>query len=103
MENFLDQFNRPMSITKAATTSPFTDMVKQPRNPWSNGPEYITQCPIFNLGTNSSKRLYFLMGKERSGGTHTMTGLEPQFMVQSLCIQNVELAILFPRLMNKCK
>jgi laccase len=20
--------------------------VKQPRNPWSDGPEYITQCPI---------------------------------------------------------
>ncbi|CAB4319993.1 unnamed protein product [Prunus armeniaca] len=38
-----------MSITKAATASPVTGNmhgVKQPRNPWSDGPEYITQCPI---------------------------------------------------------
>lgn len=24
----------------------FRHGVKQPRNPWSDGPEYITQCPI---------------------------------------------------------
>ncbi|XP_057775771.1 laccase-14-like [Salvia miltiorrhiza] len=30
--------------------------VKQPRNPWSDGPAYITQCPI-RPGTNFSQRI----------------------------------------------
>nr|GMD91188.1 putative laccase-9 [Ipomoea batatas] len=30
--------------------------VKQPRNPWSDGPEYITQCPI-QPGTNFSQTI----------------------------------------------
>lgn len=30
--------------------------MKQPRNPWSDGPAYITQCPI-RPGTNFSQRI----------------------------------------------
>lgn len=32
--------------------------VKQPRNPWSDGPEYVTQCPI-NPGTNFTYEIMF--------------------------------------------
>ncbi|KAI8004457.1 Laccase-21 [Camellia lanceoleosa] len=32
--------------------------VKQPRNPWSDGPEYITQCPI-QLGANFNYEIIF--------------------------------------------
>ncbi|KAG7942869.1 hypothetical protein I3843_15G008600 [Carya illinoinensis] len=32
--------------------------VKQPRNPWSDGPEYITQCPI-QSGTNFTYEVIF--------------------------------------------
>ncbi|CAL5348678.1 unnamed protein product [Camellia sinensis] len=32
--------------------------VKQPRNPWSDGPEYITQCPI-QPGTNFTYKVIF--------------------------------------------
>ncbi|KAL4197681.1 hypothetical protein AMTRI_Chr04g252310 [Amborella trichopoda] len=32
--------------------------LKQPRNPWSDGPEYVTQCPI-RPGQNFSYRLIF--------------------------------------------
>lgn len=32
--------------------------VKQPRNPWSDGPEYVTQCPI-NPGTNFTYEVVF--------------------------------------------
>ncbi|GMP80122.1 hypothetical protein CsSME_00035350 [Camellia sinensis var. sinensis] len=32
--------------------------VKQPRNPWSDGPEYVTQCPI-KAGANFSYELIF--------------------------------------------
>ncbi|WCJ44162.1 laccase 14 [Euphorbia peplus] len=30
--------------------------VKQPRNPWSDGPEYITQCPI-QVGSNFTQKI----------------------------------------------
>lgn len=30
--------------------------VKQPRHPWSDGPEYITQCPI-RPGTNFTQQI----------------------------------------------
>jgi hypothetical protein len=32
--------------------------VKQPRNPWSDGPEYITQCPI-EAGSNFTYEVIF--------------------------------------------
>ncbi|KAL3504634.1 hypothetical protein ACH5RR_034475 [Cinchona calisaya] len=32
--------------------------VKQPRNPWSDGPEYVTQCPI-KPGNNFSEKVIF--------------------------------------------
>lgn len=32
--------------------------VKQPRNPWSDGPEYITQCPI-KPGANFTYEILF--------------------------------------------
>jgi len=32
--------------------------VKQPRNPWSDGPEYITQCPI-QPGSNFTYEVIF--------------------------------------------
>lgn len=32
--------------------------VKQPRNPWSDGPEFITQCPI-SPGTNFTYEIIF--------------------------------------------
>lgn len=32
--------------------------VKQPRNPWSDGPEYITQCPI-QAGSKFRQMLIF--------------------------------------------
>lgn len=32
--------------------------VKQPRNPWSDGPEYVTQCPI-KPGANFSYEIIF--------------------------------------------
>ncbi|KAA8522543.1 hypothetical protein F0562_013096 [Nyssa sinensis] len=32
--------------------------VKQPRNPWSDGPDYITQCPI-QPGTNFTQEIIF--------------------------------------------
>lgn len=34
----------------------FRHGVKQPRYPWSDGPEFITQCPI-RPGTNFSQRI----------------------------------------------
>ncbi|KAE8056018.1 hypothetical protein FH972_012821 [Carpinus fangiana] len=30
----------------AMTTTITTHGIKQPRNPWSDGPEYSTQCPV---------------------------------------------------------
>jgi len=32
--------------------------VKQPRNPWSDGPEYVTQCPI-KPGASFNQRVIF--------------------------------------------
>lgn len=32
--------------------------MKQPRNPWSDGPEYITQCPI-QPGAKFSQKIIF--------------------------------------------
>lgn len=32
--------------------------MKQPRNPWSDGPEYITQCPI-QPGASFTQRIIF--------------------------------------------
>lgn len=32
--------------------------VRQPRNPWSDGPEYITQCPI-QFGDNFTQKVIF--------------------------------------------
>lgn len=32
--------------------------MKQPRNPWSDGPEYITQCP-FQPGASFTQRIIF--------------------------------------------
>ncbi|CAL5348673.1 unnamed protein product [Camellia sinensis] len=44
---------------KGSTMSPFIEHgVKQPRNPWSDGPEYITQCPI-QPGANFSYEIIF--------------------------------------------
>ena len=33
--------------------------VKQPRNPWSDGPEYITQCPIQPGNSFTYKVIFF--------------------------------------------
>ncbi|XP_058217363.1 putative laccase-9 [Rhododendron vialii] len=43
--------------------------VKQPRNPWSDGPEYVTQCPI-KPGANFSYDLIF-SSKEGTIWWHT--------------------------------
>jgi len=33
--------------------------VKQPRNPWSDGPEYITQCPIESRSNFTYKVIFY--------------------------------------------
>jgi hypothetical protein len=49
--------------------------VKQPRNPWSDGPENITQCPI-QQGKNFTQEVIF--------STEEGTGHAPQSMAPLL-------------------
>ncbi|KAK9029500.1 hypothetical protein V6N11_026614 [Hibiscus sabdariffa] len=48
--HYYDFFVRESNFTKLCNTKPMHG-VKQPRNPWSDGPEFVTQCPI-QPGTN---------------------------------------------------
>lgn len=73
--------------------------VKQPRNPWSDGPEYITQWPI-PPGSKFRQMLIFRMRKAPYGGMHIVNGIEPWFMVPLLFIPNLVLIpILSPDLL----
>ena len=57
--------------------------VKQPRNPWSDGPVYITQCPI-KPGAISLMKSYCPQRKEPYGGIPIVIALVPLSMVLSL-------------------
>ncbi|CAL5417705.1 unnamed protein product [Camellia sinensis] len=65
--------------------------VKQPRNPWSDGPEYVTQCAI-QPGTNLTYKVISLTRKEPFGGMPTATGLRAVSMVPlSSCLHKAPL------------
>ncbi|KAK9943583.1 hypothetical protein M0R45_009187 [Rubus argutus] len=49
--------------------------VRQPRNPWSDGPENITQCPI-QAGSNFTYEVVFPVKKEHYGGMLIVIGHE---------------------------
>ncbi|KAL9317729.1 hypothetical protein ACSQ67_014246 [Phaseolus vulgaris] len=74
--------------------------VKQPRNPWTDGPAYITQCPI-QPGRKFRQKLVFLPKKGLYGGMLIVTGQEPLSMGLSLFIQPRILPTLFPNLMQR--
>ncbi|RVW45302.1 Laccase-11 [Vitis vinifera] len=58
--------------------SPFTGRhgVNMPRYPWTDGPEYITQCPI-QPGSKFSQKIILSSEEGTYGGMLTVTGPEP--------------------------
>ena len=50
-----------------------------PRYPWTDGPEYITQCPI-PPGSKFSQKIILSSKKALYGGMLIVTRPEPPFM-----------------------